>query len=104
MPRRGLIWAHDVLIPVDVDQFSIDALELLLGQVAALIQETRTTPPRYRGLVINRIDRPFSAFHQKVYDACTSSRCHHRRWWGVLSGRGVTVVTCVSGGVAPHAK
>jgi chromosome partitioning protein len=66
---NALIWAHDVLIPVDVDQFSIDALELLLGQVATLVQETRTQPPRYRGLVINRIDRPFSAFHQKVYDA-----------------------------------
>jgi chromosome partitioning protein len=65
---NALIWASDVLIPVDVDEFSIDALELLLGQVATLVRETRIEAPVYRGLVINRIDRPFSAFHQKVYD------------------------------------
>ncbi|WP_240970596.1 ParA family protein [Actinacidiphila epipremni] len=64
-----LLWATDVLIPVDVDQFSIEALELLLGQVATLVRETRIEPPHCRGLVINRIDRPFSAFHQKVFDA-----------------------------------
>jgi hypothetical protein len=28
-----LRWAQHVLIPVDVDEFSIEALELLLGQV-----------------------------------------------------------------------
>jgi chromosome partitioning protein len=64
-----LRWADNVLIPVDVDEFSIEALELLLGQVQTLAQQTRTPLPHYRGLVINRIDRPFSQFHQKVYDA-----------------------------------
>ncbi|MFE4177524.1 ParA family protein [Streptomyces sp. NPDC056909] len=66
---NALTWATDVLIPVDVDEFSIEALELLLGQVHTLTTEARIAPPRYRGLVINRIDRPFSGFHQKVYDA-----------------------------------
>jgi chromosome partitioning protein len=37
--------------------------------VQTLVNETRMSMPRYRGLVINRIDRPFSGFHQKVYDA-----------------------------------
>nr|WP_009998267.1 ParA family protein [Streptomyces clavuligerus] len=64
-----LRWAHDILIPVDVDEFSIEALELLLGQVQTLVRETRMAPPRYRGLVINRVARPFSGFHQAVYDA-----------------------------------
>lgn len=64
-----LRWAEHVLIPVDVDEFSIEALELLLGQVQTLVNETRMPMPHYRGLVINRIDRPFSGFHQKVFDA-----------------------------------
>lgn len=64
-----LRWADHVLIPVDVDEFSIEALELLLGQVQTLVSETRTEPPHYRGLVINRIDKPLSKFHQKVFDA-----------------------------------
>lgn len=64
-----LRWASHVLIPVDVDQFSIEALELLLGQVQTLVRETRMRPPQYRGMVINRIDKPFSKFHQKVYEA-----------------------------------
>ncbi|MFI5621568.1 ParA family protein [Streptomyces sp. NPDC051567] len=66
---NALTWATAVLIPVDVDEFSIEALELLIGQVQTLATEARIDPPRYRGLVINRIDRPFSGFHQKVYDA-----------------------------------
>ncbi|WP_157968728.1 ParA family protein [Streptomyces geranii] len=66
---NALTWATDVLIPVDVDEFSIEALELLLGQVHTLVTDARVAPPRYRGLVINKIDRPFSGFHQKVYDA-----------------------------------
>ncbi|MFF3558396.1 ParA family protein [Streptomyces tsukubensis] len=66
---NALTWATDVLIPVDVDEFSIEALELLLGQVHTLTTEARIEPPRYRGLVINKIARPFSGFHQKVYDA-----------------------------------
>lgn len=45
-----LLWASDVLIPADVDRFSIGALELLLGQVATLVRETRIEAPRYRGL------------------------------------------------------
>ncbi|MGK4909928.1 ParA family protein [Streptomyces albus] len=64
-----LRWARHVLIPVDVDEFSIEALELLLGQVQTLVAETRMAAPHYRGLVINRIDRPLSQFHQKVFDA-----------------------------------
>ncbi|MEU0002373.1 ParA family protein [Streptomyces microflavus] len=66
---NALTWADNVLIPVDVDEFSIEALELLLGQIQTLTTEARITPPHYRGLVINRIDRPFSGFHQKVFDA-----------------------------------
>jgi chromosome partitioning protein len=66
---NALEWADNLLIPVDVDEFSIEALQLLLGQIATLIQETRMPQPNYRGLVINRIDRPFSGFHQKVYEA-----------------------------------
>ncbi|WP_331731873.1 ParA family protein (plasmid) [Streptomyces althioticus] len=64
-----LRWAEHVLIPVDVDEFSLKALELLLGQVQTLVAETRMPMPHYRGLVINRIARPFSGFHAKVYDA-----------------------------------
>lgn len=63
-----LRWARNVLIPVDVDEFSIEALELLLGQVQTLVAETRMSPPTFRGLVINRIDKPFSQFHKKVYE------------------------------------
>ncbi|MCA1224066.1 ParA family protein [Streptomyces sp. 8L] len=64
-----LRWAEHVLIPVDVDTFSLKALELLLGQIQTLIAETRMPMPHYRGLVINRINKPFSGFHQKVYEA-----------------------------------
>lgn len=64
-----LKWAQSVLIPMDVDDFSIEALELLLGQVSTLVRETRMKAPRFRGLVINRIDRPFSGFLQQVYDS-----------------------------------
>ncbi|WP_078960709.1 ParA family protein [Streptomyces sp. NRRL WC-3618] len=41
---NALTWATDVLIPVDVDEFSIEALELLLGQVHTLVTDARIAP------------------------------------------------------------
>ncbi|MFL4910929.1 ParA family protein [Streptomyces sp. MMS24-I2-30] len=67
-----IVWADHALIPMDVDTFAIDALTLFLGQTKSLVKETRTRAPEYRGIVINRIDRPFSQFMQQVYDTIHS--------------------------------
>ncbi|WJV51822.1 ParA family protein [Streptomyces flavofungini] len=64
-----IVWAKDALVPMDVDTFAIEALKLFLGQTATLTKETRTTPPLYRGIVLNRVARPFSTFTQGVYEA-----------------------------------
>jgi chromosome partitioning protein len=69
---NALEYANGVLIPVDVDEFSIEALRLLLAQVSTLTEELRRPPVIYRGLIINRVARPFSAFHEKVYQALHS--------------------------------
>ncbi|MFE3996549.1 ParA family protein [Streptomyces goshikiensis] len=52
-----LHWARKVLVPVELDSTSIDALKLLIAQVRTLADETRRTPPTYRGIAINRIPK-----------------------------------------------
>ncbi|MGW2866350.1 ParA family protein [Streptomyces sp. NPDC001205] len=69
---NALVWAEHLLIPMDVDEFSLKALELLIGQVQTLVSEARVPEPQYRGMVVNKVARPFSGFHQSVYDALYS--------------------------------
>ena len=66
---NALLWADGVVIPVDVDEFSLDALRLLLVQVRTLMEEMRRPAPVYRGLVINRLPLPLSAINRATYDA-----------------------------------
>ncbi|MFD5433757.1 ParA family protein [Kitasatospora sp. NPDC127067] len=65
----ALAAADDAVIPVDVDTFSIKAVNLLLAQAAKTMNDLGRKPMPYRGIVINRIDRPFSDFNQAVYDS-----------------------------------
>ncbi|MEE1783079.1 ParA family protein [Streptomyces sp. SP17BM10] len=65
----ALAAATDAVIPMDVDTFSIRAVHLLLAQAAKTMNALGRKPMDYRGIVINRIDRPFSDFNQSVYDA-----------------------------------
>ncbi|MFG2299171.1 ParA family protein [Streptomyces sp. NPDC048603] len=50
-----LRWADDVLVPVELDTTSIDAVKLLTAQVHSISTDARQQPPAYRGLVINLI-------------------------------------------------
>ncbi|WP_051807890.1 MULTISPECIES: ParA family protein [unclassified Streptomyces] len=52
-----LHWATKVIVPVELDTSSIKALKLLIAQVRTLAEDTRRTPPEYRGIVINRIPK-----------------------------------------------
>ncbi len=65
----ALAAAHDAVIPIDVDTFSIKAVKLLLAQTAKLMGNLNRPPMPYRGMVINRVPRPLSDFNQSVYDA-----------------------------------
>ncbi|MFE6744156.1 ParA family protein [Streptomyces sp. NPDC057686] len=65
-----LRWADDVLVPVELDTTSIDAVKLLTAQIASISTEARQDPPAYRGLVINLIPqgRP-TRYRARVRDA-----------------------------------
>ncbi|MEU8466224.1 ParA family protein [Streptomyces sp. NPDC029003] len=52
-----LHWAHHVIVPVELDTSSLTALKLLIAQIQTLAQDTRRTPPAYRGLIIGRIPK-----------------------------------------------
>lgn len=52
-----LHWATKALVPVELDTSSITALKLLIAQIRTLADDTRRTPPDYRGLIINRIPK-----------------------------------------------
>ncbi|MFI6515290.1 ParA family protein [Spirillospora sp. NPDC050679] len=58
-----------MVIPVDLDEFSLEALKLLFIQVKTLMEEMRRPRPVYRGLVINRIALPMSAINRSIFDS-----------------------------------
>jgi chromosome partitioning protein len=64
----ALFAADGVTIPVDVDEFSIEALGLLLGQMHNLAEELEHPSPEIRGLVINRVVLPLSAMSSAIMD------------------------------------
>ncbi|MFF1561821.1 ParA family protein [Streptomyces sp. NPDC058279] len=66
---NALLWSDEVIVPVDLDEFSIDALTLLVGQVSTLARQVRAPGPTYRGLVINRVARPLSGIEKRVWEA-----------------------------------
>lgn len=66
---NALLWAEGVVVPVDIDEFSLDALKLLFVQVATLMEEMRRQAPVYRGLVMNRVVKPMSAYNRSIYEA-----------------------------------
>lgn len=60
--------AHGVLIPVQPEDSSIEALRLLLGQVRALERALRRPPIRLHGLVVSLYRRPLSSIDRTVLD------------------------------------
>ncbi|MGY0466933.1 ParA family protein (plasmid) [Kitasatospora sp. cg17-2] len=69
----ALYAAGSLLIPVDVDEFSIDALSLLLGQMETLSAELEHPAPDVRGLIINRVMLPLSAINGAVMNELKSA-------------------------------
>ncbi|MGW4807197.1 ParA family protein [Kitasatospora sp. NPDC004272] len=69
----ALFAADSLLIPVDVDEFSIDALGLLLGQMQTLAEELEQPSPEIIGLIINRVMLPLSAINAAVMDQLRNS-------------------------------
>ncbi|WP_234443885.1 ParA family protein [Streptomyces sp. NRRL B-24484] len=64
----ALYAAGSIVIPVDVDEFSIEALSLLLGQMQTLADELEHPAPTVRGLIINRVILPLSAINSAVME------------------------------------
>lgn len=63
---NALTAADGVLIPVEAEDSSLKALELLLPQVASVDADLRIKPLELHGLVINRLRRPASLLAQSV--------------------------------------
>lgn len=66
--NAALAASDSVLVPVDVDEWSIEAVTLAMGQIALLMADMDRPPMHYRGMVLNNVKRPFSDFAQAVYD------------------------------------
>jgi chromosome partitioning protein len=63
---NALTAADGVLIPVEAEDSSLKALELLLPQVASVDADLRVKPLELHGLVVNRLRRPPSLLAQSV--------------------------------------
>ncbi|WTX01161.1 ParA family protein (plasmid) [Streptomycetaceae bacterium NBC_01309] len=66
---NALEYAENLLVPVEVDEFCIEALDQLWEQVKTLEAELRLPPRVWRGLVISRVNLPLSAFLKEVRKA-----------------------------------
>ncbi len=69
----ALYAAQSVLVPVDVDEFSIEALSQLLAQMQTLEQELEQPSPQVLGLVVNRVIKPLSAINLAVMEQLRDS-------------------------------
>lgn len=63
---NALTAADGVLIPVEAEDSSLKALELLLPQIASVDTDLRLKPLELHGLVVNRLRRPPSLLAQSV--------------------------------------
>lgn len=69
---NALAAADGVLIPVEAEDSSLRALELLLPQIAAVDADLRDKPLELHGLVVNRLRRPASLLARSVLDELAS--------------------------------
>lgn len=65
---NALTAADGVLIPVEAEDSSLKALELLLPQVASVDADLRTKPLELHGLVVSRLRRPVNTLAKSVLD------------------------------------
>ena len=65
---NALTAADGVLIPVEAEDSSLKALELLLPQIASVDADLRTKSLELHGLVVNRLRRPASLIAKSVLD------------------------------------
>jgi chromosome partitioning protein len=65
---NALTAADGLLIPVQAEDSSLTALELLLPQVASVDADLRTTPLEIHGLVVNLLRRPATVLAKSVLD------------------------------------
>jgi chromosome partitioning protein len=69
---NALTAADGVLIPVEAEDSSLKALELLLPQIASVDADLRDKPLELHGLVVNRLRRPASLLARSVLDEFAS--------------------------------
>jgi chromosome partitioning protein len=69
---NALTAADGVLIPVQAEDSSLKALELLLPQIASVDADLRHTPLELHGLVVNLLRRPTSKLADSVLDELKS--------------------------------
>lgn len=65
---NALTAADGVLIPVEAEDSSLKALELLLPQIASVDADLRTKPLELHGLVVNRLRRPVGLLARSVLE------------------------------------
>ncbi|MFH8805261.1 ParA family protein [Streptomyces sp. NPDC017936] len=65
---NALTAADGVLIPVEAEDSSLKALELLLPQVASVDADLRVKPLELHGLVVSRLRRPVNTLARSVLD------------------------------------
>jgi chromosome partitioning protein len=65
---NALTAADGVLIPVEAEDSSLKALELLLPQIASVDADLRVKPLELHGLVVNRLRRPPSLLAKSVLE------------------------------------
>lgn len=65
---NALTAADGVLIPVQAEDSSLDALELLLPQIAAVDEDLRDKPLELHGVVVNMLRRPVNKIAESVID------------------------------------
>lgn len=65
---NALTAADGVLIPVEAEDSSLKALEMLLPQIASVDADLRVKPLQVHGLVVNRLRRPVNTLARSVLD------------------------------------
>jgi chromosome partitioning protein len=65
---NALTAADGALVPVQAEDSSLDALTLLLPQIAAVDADLRDTPLEIHGLVVNLLRRPVTKLAESVLD------------------------------------
>lgn len=65
---NALTAADGVLIPVEAEDSTLKALEMLLPQIASVDADLRTKPLEIHGMVVNRLRRPVNTLAKSVLD------------------------------------